>query len=105
MGGTPGRIATACPVYLRWVCGRLGRAGLCHLTHSPLEFELGLEVDVLGEGGPLALDQRDEALDQLGVELAMPSGMAQLGHSIRRSHRRAEGMACGHRVVRAADRK
>src|ERR1035441_51499 len=44
---------------------------ICHLSNPPLEFELGLEISILGKRGPLTLEYRDEALDQLG-ELGRP---------------------------------
>ncbi len=56
-----------------------------------------------GRDRAVALEHRDEALHELGVELA-PRDAAQLGDRVLRGHRRAVGFARGERVVRRADR-
>ena len=59
-------------------------AGWAIVARAALERQLGLEVGVVAVGErdrALALEHRDEALDELGVELA-PGDAAQLGHRV-----------------------
>ena len=66
------RARDTAPPVLGWALG------WAMLAYPSLEFELGLEVRILSEGRTFALEQRDEALDELGVELAVlgPLGAA-----------------------------
>ena len=89
------------PRYSRGNVG-IGRLGV--RQHPLLERQLGVEVGVVGvaEGDVVAGEDRDEGLDDDGVELGAGAAL-ELAHRVHRGDRVAVGVARRHDVVGVGD--
>lgn len=74
-------------------------------VYLSLAVKLGLEVGLFTERGALALEEPDEALDKLGIELAVSCPGVELLHRFLRCYGRAVRPTSRHGVVRGANRE